>query len=593
MRLKVLTGLITTLALLGLAACTGTQTSTSNRKVLRLALGDDVKAADPAQANDTISAEVTGHIFEGLLRFAYLGLSGQVEAELAESLPVMKDSDKTLIFRIRSGVSFQDNEAFPNGKGREVTAQDFVYSFKRIGDPKVASPNWWMFDGMVVGFNEWREALSKANDDERQAIFDQDIEGLLAPDPRTLQFKLTRPYPQILQILAMTHASVVAREVVNKYGPEIISHPVGTGAFMLKDWQRGSKITVVRNPKFREVQYPSIGTDEERSAGLLAASGKRLPALDEIQWSIIKEEQPRWLNFMSGQLDKMGIPKDNFGDAIGSDGELTPELSKKGFVLDKSLSMTNWWIEFNLKDPVLGKNRKLRQALAYAFNRSRALELLYNNRGILSSSPITPTIEGGDDVPEAPYTHDLEQAKKLLAEAGFAGGKGLQPLSFDLRGPGTTNRQLGEMLAADFAKIGVQLNVVANSFPEALSKAKEGRFQLMLGGWAADYPDPENFLQLFYGKNAAPGPNSASFVNAEYDQLYEQIRTQRPSASRKKSIRRMVEILHAEVPVVFFFHSMSYGVRRAWLLNHKPNEFLYGTGRYYDLDLALKAKLLK
>jgi len=580
------------LALLAPACTPSSSPDASGKKIVRIPMGDDPKGADPAQANDQVSAELAGYIFEGLLQFSYLGPAGEVEASLAESLPILKDGDKTLIFRIRKDVVFQDDPAFVDGKGRQVTAHDFVYSFKRIADPKLISPNWWMFEGMIVGLNEWREALKTAAPEERQAIWDQEIPGLKASSSHTLEMRLTRSYPQLYQILAMTHASVVAREVVNKYGPEIVSRPVGTGAYRLKEWRRGSKIVLEKNPSYRTVLYPAIGTNEERSKGLLESSGKAIPFIDEIHFDIFKEEQPRWLSFLASNLDITGIPKDNFVDTIDASGDLKNDYIKKGFRLEKTLSLTSWWIEFNLKDAFLGKHKKVRQAFAHAFDRERALELLYNNRGRLAGGPITPTLEGGEGIPQDAYRFDLELAKKLMADAGFPNGKGVPEITFDLRGAGSTNSQLAELIQGNFAKLGVKLKIIGNSFPEALAKQKEARYQIMLGGWAADYPDPENFLQNFYGPNAAPGPNGANFANAEYDRLYEKIRTMRPSPERVKAIVRMNQILAEDVPVIFFFHSMTYTVYRSWLKNYKPHEFLYGTAKYWDLDLETKKKLL-
>ena len=578
---------------LTLTSCNGGISDNGSEKTLRLSFSDDVKIADPAQASDTLSAELIGTIFEGLLRFSYLGPSGQIEPALAQSLPVRKDQDKTLIFHLKEGVLFQDSACFPNNRGRELVASDFIYSFKRIADPNTRSPNWWMFDGMVVGFNEWKEKLEKAAPIDRAKIWAEDIAGFSAPSKYSLTIQLTKPYPQFLQILAMTHTSAVARECVEKYKEEIGYHPVGTGAFQLHEWTRGSKIILKRSKNYREDRYPSVGTAQEREDGLLQASGSPLPFVNEIQWEIIKEEQPRWLKFLSGGLDLSLIPKDNFNDVIAANGDIKSELKEKGFNLRKDLSLTTWWIEFNNKDPLLGKNKKLRLALAHAFNRSRALELLYNNRGVLAAGPITPTLEGGENVPAYPIDFDLEKAKKLLAEAGFPNGKGLAPLKYEMRGPGTLQRQLGELLQDNFGKIGVQVETNSNSFPEALTKAKEGRFQIMLGGWAADYPDPENFLQVFYSKNMAPGPNSTAFNNPEFDQLYEKIRTQRPGRERNTSILRMNQILQDEIPVVFFFHSTTYTVYRSWLENYKQTEYLYGPGRYFNLDLELRKKLLK
>ncbi len=565
----------------------------ASNKTLRLSFTEDVKTSDPALASDTLSAELIGNIYEGLLRFSYLGPAGQIEPALAKSLPVIRDKDQTLVFHLRTGILFHNDGCFPNSRGREVNAQDFVYSLKRLGDPRLSSPNWWMLDGMIKGLNEWREKLSTAKGDDSDRIFNEEVEGLKATGSHILQFKLTKPYPQFLQILSMTHASVVPRECVEKYKEEFSYRPVGTGPFQIVDWKRGSKIIAKKNPTFHEDFYPSVGDDEERKEGLLQAAGSPLPFVQEIQWDILKEEQPRWLKFLSGGLDVSLIPKDNFSDVINASGELKNDYKEKGFRLRKDLSLTTWWIEFNNKDALLGKNKKLRMAIAHAFDRGTALRLLHNDRGILASGPVTPTLEGGDQVNPYPYDFNLEKARKLLAEAGYPEGKGLPPLRYEMRGPNTLQRHLAEFFQKNLKEIGIQLEVNANSFPEALTKAKEGRFQIMLGGWAADYPDPENFFQNFYSKNQAPGPNTAAFVDAEYDRLYERIRTQKPGPDRMQAFQRMNQILQEDIPVIFFFHSMTYTMYRSWVLNFKQTEFLYGQGRYLDLDPSLRKKHLK
>ncbi len=592
MRLKYCS-LALTLVVAGFIGCTkktGTdiKTQSTEPKVLRLAFSDDVKSADPATASDIISGEMIGHIFDGLLSFSYLGEMGRWEAALAESVPEIKTGQKSFVFKIKKGVLFHDDPAFKDGIGREVVAQDFVYSMKRIGDPRVVSPNSWMLDGVIEGFREWKNEMEAAPANKRDEIFEKPIKGLTAVDSHTLKIDLTDTMPQFFSILSMTHTSVVAREVVEKYGTTVASHPVGTGPFKLKEWVRGSKILLEKNPKFREELYPKDGTDLAKTKGLLARAGQKIPFVDQVSWDIIKEEQPRWLKMMAGTLDETTLPKDYFSDTIGANGDIKPELAAQGFKLHKAMSLTSWWLEFNMKDPVLGKNAKLRKALAHAFDRKRALEILYNNRGVLADAPFPPSLEPMLKSQSYPYEFNIEKAKSLLKEAGFPDGKGLAPIVFDLRGPGTTPRQLGEFIMDAYEKIGVKVQIMANSFPEALEKLRTSRFQMILGGWAGDYPDPENFLQNFFSENAAPGPNSSNFNNKEYDKLYKEIRPMAPSVERSAKISKMVDILTEEAPIVYFFHSMDYKITHGRLQNYQPNLLHYGIGKFLDLETAAR-----
>jgi oligopeptide transport system substrate-binding protein len=539
-----------------------------HKKVVQLAIKDDVKNADSTQIFDQVSAEFAAHIFEGLMGYVYDGSENHVAPRLAAQEPKISSGGKIYTFELRKDLRFQDSEVFEGGKGRIVRSSDFVYTIKRLADPRTGSSNWWSFDGMIDGLNSWRNAIEKAPDNKtRDRLFENPVAGLSAPNPTTLVLKLTKAYPQLRFILSMPHAAPVAFEAVKFYGPDIINHPVGTGPFKLKEWIRGSQIVVERNANFREVIF----------------RGRKIPSLDEIRFEIIKEEQPAWLKFLSQKLDESLIPKDSFSDAIDASGEISPKLKEKNIALYKNQSLTTWWLEFNLKDPILGKSLKLRQALACAFDRARALSLLYNNRGLLSDGPLPPSIEGSNMAPPYPYNYNLERAKTLLSEAGYPNGKGLPDFSFDLRGPSTTNRQLGELVRDNFQKIGVHLNIIANSFPEAVEKQKRARYQIMLGGWMGDYPDPENFMQLFYSPNFAPGSNSSNFKNAQYDALYNQIRTQLPGSKRAAVVGQMVQILQKEAAVAFFYHQVDYKLVQSWVLDYIPKLMPMGPTQYWDL----------
>lgn len=567
-----------------MAGCSPKKRAAPGAKVAHFVFEDDVKNGDPAQANDVISSEFIGHIFEGLLSFSYLGRINQVVPLLAEADPVVKDKGRSVTFRLRKDVFFQDDPAFKDGKGRQMTSEDFIYSLKRIADPHLNGPNFWTLDGIIEGLNDWRDNLMKAESaDDRRVAFEKPVAGLIANKPHMLTLKLTRPYPQLNYVLAMPHMGVVAREVVEKYGAEILNHPVGTGPFQLQEWVRGSKIILVKNPSYRLESYPTVGSDEMRQAGLLKDGGKRVPFIDQIEFDIIKEEQPRWLKFLKGELDEVRIPKDSFSEAIEANGEIKKELADTKVKLQKELSLTNWWIEFNLKDPLFEKNLKLRQALCSAFDRERALKLLHNNRGVLADSPLPPGVEGGNEVPKWPFDYNVARAKKLLSEAGYPDGKGLEPISFDLRMPGTTPRQLGELMKDNLSKIGVSVNIIANSYPEALEKAKTSRFQMMLGGWQGDYPDPENFLQVFASSSLPPGPNSSNFSNKEFDRLYQAVRTQNPGRERRRNVAKMVEILQKEAPACFFYTGVEYRLSRSALRNYRYHLLYMGKGKFVDL----------
>ena len=573
------------LSIVSLSACTGKK---DTENTLRIPIIANPKTMDPAMVQDLYSAYAVSMVYEGLVEYHYLKRPHELVPLLAEAMPEVSKDGLTYTFKIRKGVKFMDHAAFAGGKGREVKAQDFIYSFLRVADPKVGSGQFWIFDGRIAGLNEWREKQKNA----AVADYDHPPEGLKAVDDYTLQIKLTRKYPQLLMVLAMPSGSVVPREVFDKLGKDVTTVGVGTGPYMLSNWLQNSKLTFTRNPGFRGQPYPSEGEAGDKEKGLLDDAGKMMPFADKVEYLVFVERQPEWLNFLKGHVDHVVIPKDNYSSAIDKNTkELLPDLVKKGIHLEKVPQPEISYTAFNVEDPVLKKaGPNLRKAMSMVIDETRAIELFFNGRALPAQFIIPPDTAGYDDKFVNPYkTHNVEKAKELMAKAGYPGGKGLPTLNYETTN-GTESRQQAELLQKEWAQLGINLVINYNQFSELDEKLTKKKAQVWSIAWIADYPDAENFLQLLYGPNGAPGPNASNFNNPEYNKLYEKVRDMVDSPERRALIGKMRDIFIEEMPWIVHRHRIYYYLRHDWLKNFKKEYMGSSSAKFMRVDAERRAK---
>jgi len=572
------------------ASCTRSHEDDGNLLIYHGYKADDVKTWDPANAYDSVSLDLLPNVVETLYQYEYLTESYRLIPLLAESMPKFSKDRLTVTIPIRKGVRFQDDPCFKatGGKGRELKAQDFVYNMKRLALPSIHSEGFWIFDGRLVGFNAFKEKLDAGGGD-------QPIEGLQALDDYTLQFKLTKPYPQLPYILAMTFTSPFPREAVEAYADKqgnVLDHPVGTGPFVLKSWDRNKRVVLEKNPNFRGELYPKDGEAGFRKLGHLADAGKPMPFVDRLSFEIIKEHNPRWLNFMSGKLDAVEIPKDNLGSAITNKVNLSPELTAKGIRLEIETGLVIRYVSFNMLDPVIGGADKklLRQALSSAIDREAWIQTFTNGTAKKMVTLLPPGIADRDEKAKLKYDFNLARAKELLAKAGYPGGNGLPRLKFDLRGADSSQRQLGEFISKQWAAIGVQVDVVSNTFPAFLEKRKQGNLQAFYGGWQMDYPDGENVLQVFYGPSKAPGPNDQNYQNPEVDKLYVQVSTMDPGPKRAALVKKIDDLVQEDVPIAMAYYETAYFLSHPWVHNYRGNDLIQNKYKYFRIDPELKKR---
>ncbi|MFG1483858.1 ABC transporter substrate-binding protein [Halobacteriovorax sp. HFRX-2_2] len=556
-----------------------------SEKVLHLAVTSEVKGMDPIYSNDKYSSNEVGRVYEGLLEYHYLKRPYTLVPNLAESLPEVSEDGLTYTFKIKQGVLFHDDAAFKDGKGRELVAQDFVYSIKRLADPKLQGLGWWLLQDKIVGLDEWREKNSKKDTVDYTEV----VEGLKTLDKYTLQFKLKKQFPQFLYSLAMPFTFVVAKEVVDHYGKEFLNHPVGTGPFMLKEFrQSAKKFTYEVNPNFRKKLFPTEASDEFKH--MLKYAGKQVPFVKKIEVNIIKEDQPRWLNFLKGRVDYIGIPKDNFESAVTPGKGLGDEFAKKGIELSVSPSLDVTYTAFN-HDLKLFHNVDLRRALALAYNVKEFNKLFYNDTALPAQSVVPPGIAGNMPDYVSPYrSRDLEKAKALLAKAGYPEGKGLPEITYDCPSS-STSRQIGELFKKQMAEIGVNIKVVQNSWPELQKKITARQVMLYGIAWGADYPDAENFLQLLYGPNRSPGANGSGYNNPKFNELFAKASIMQDSPERTAIYEQLNKMAAEEVPWLYGVHRQSYLIKHSWLRNYITTDFEAGQAQYLDIDLEAKKNM--
>ncbi len=596
-----------------------------DKVVLHSSYPAKIKSIDPATCGDTTSAAMQGRVYEGLYAYHYLKRPVELVPELAASMPEISEDGTVYTIPIKPDIRYAPNPCFGldadgKPKTRTVRAEDFVLQFKRIADFHIQVPLAWSFiSGRIVGLDAFRKKCEdyKEGDFSR---YDIDIEGVRALDELTLQIHLTKPFPQLNHVLAINNYCPVPREVIDYHlagepGPNGARKPipvdqrtaritkleamVGTGAYRLTSWKRGSRMIFERNPVYNHGFYPTEGSPGDVEAGLLDPNyvGKPLPFVDVLVYDCVLENLPAWLRFLSRQTDLSGIPSDVFATVITPDKTLADDWAKQGIRLITYDYPAVYWLGFNMEDPVVGASQSLRQAMCLAYSVEDELAVLLNNRGrravnILPSS--FPSYEAAGPGPYYRYDPEaakakLEAARQELAKAGKLDADGKIPeLTIDLGGRDDFFRRRGEFIRQQFEPVGLRIKIELNDWPTLQQKVHNKRTQLYTMGWHADYPDAENFLQLFYSPNVEKGTNSTNYKNPEFDALFEKAMVEPDDAKRRALYVEMIHILNEDCPVLLTSEPIAFVLMYDWVKPHKRHPFGYGMTKYLRLDPELR-----
>jgi len=570
----------------------------AQKKVLRMAFRTAETGFDPQKVYDRYSVGVCENLYEALLTYDYLARPVKVVPLVAEAVPEPEENGTRYTFRIRPGIHFADDPVF-KGQKRELVARDIEYAIKRFRDPANKSPYEWLFENKIVGLDELAERAKKPG-----ARFDYDakVAGIEVRGKYVVSFKLKEPDYNFLYILAMPNVVPVAREVIEAYAADTHAHPVGTGPFVLKEWVRRSKIVLERNPDHRgyelETRYADSSDPWDRRA-MEALRGKRLPQLDRVEIYPIEEEQPRYLAFVNGEHDLMDELHPQFIHQVLPNGKLSPALEKRGVSVFPELQPEFTYDSFNVEDPVIGgyspERVALRRALVHAHDRTQEINIIRKGQALPAQSPVPPGIVGYDPEFRSPATDfDPTKAKALLDMFGYVDRDGDgwreqadgKPLSLTYKyNSGPETRLLAELWVKSLANVGVRADTVAVQFADLLNDKRVGKFQLAGSAWTADYPDAQNFLQLYYGPNTGQS-NESRFKHPDYDRLYQKSLGFPDSPERNAIYREMNRLLLAYAPSRLGVHRIYNHLQYPWVKGYKKHPILYTNFKYLDLDVA-------
>jgi ABC-type transport system substrate-binding protein len=562
-------------------------------KVLRTAIPVAETGFDPQATQDLYSAHVQRAIFDTLYDWDYLARPYRFVPSLAAAMPEITDGGRTWTMRLKHGIYFADDPAF-KGKRRELTADDVVYTWKRLLDPRMRSPFLWFLDGKIAGAEPVLERAKKAG----RLDYDAPIPGLRALDRYTVRVELNGPEPVLITYIAHDAMGIVAREVIEAYGDAsgwAMANPVGTGPYKLAQWRRGQQIVLTANPGYREEAFPDPGNTSDPA--LRALKGKRLPRVGRIEVNVIEESNPRLLAFNSGALDYVNVPSE-LSDAVIADGGLKPGAVGSGVRLEQVVQPALQYAWFNMEDPVVGGYSReriaLRRAIVMAFDTPALVRTVYQNQAMPATQPVPPGVAGHDDRLDVHIAHDVAGAKALLDKFGYVdrdgdGWRDLpdgKPLALTM-GSATSgrDREFDEIWKRSLSAVGIRIDFVKQKWPDLLKMARAGQLQMWRVGWITQTGDGDAFAQLLYGPNSGQS-NLARFKLPEYDQLYRESKVLADGPKRTALYRRMAEIGATYNPWDIGVYTIENTVVQPWVLGYRKHAYWEHPWKYLDVDPA-------
>jgi ABC-type transport system substrate-binding protein len=572
-------------------------------KVLRFPLPTEETGFDPAQITDLYSRTVANNIFDAPLRYKWLGKEA-LELNTLDREPEISDDFTTFTFHLKQGIYFAPDPAF-KGKKRELVAEDYVYSMKRLYDPAVKSPSYGgMVPYKIAGLEKLRaDALKTGHFD-----YDTPVDDFKALDRYTWRVHIGVPSPR-WPAENYSDASIngaVAREVIESEG-DPMEHPVGTGAYMITDWVRSSRIVLSKNPNYREDIFDAHpGPDDPEGQAIAARfNGKRMPFLDRIEMVPIDESQPRWLSFLNGEQDlAWPVPPDLVSLAYPNN-TLAPNLKKKDIQAWRVVDMRQFDYFFNMDDPIVGgytpEKVALRRAIALGIDVPSVIANVYRYQGVPATSVIVPGVYGGDpNMKSEMGEYDPDRANAMLDSYGYLPKPGDkwrnlpngQPFTIQYStNPAQIYRQIDEIIKKSYDRLGIRLSIKTAQWPQLLQEAQAGTFQTWYIGESADSTDPGSALQQAYGP-AKGGQNLARFDLPAYNKLYERQSELPDGPERLAVVHQMIEIQNAYMPYKYMFYPDSVYMAQPWVIGWRRDPLLADWFKYVDVDSAMQAPYL-
>ncbi len=511
-------------------------------------LRGDPNGLDPVLINSKHADDISSQVFDRLLD---LDSNLTLIPELARALPEISDSGRTYTFHLRTDVRFQDDESFPRGKGRRMTAADVKYSLTRCCDPKAHTVAFWAFKDKVVGATEYNRARAEGGSGGPDGV-----DGFRVVNDSTFQIQLLAPYAPFVYYLVNALGSVVPHEAVEHYGDNFFQHPVGTGAFVFKSWTPGEQIVLERNPDY-------WGHDE---------FGNQLPFLDAIRFLFIKQDNVQLVEFEQGHLDESyNIPTEKFPEVYDpAKNAAVPPYDR--FQMQAVPAMLTWFFDFNVRrEPFT--DRRVRRAFTMAIDRGKIV------RYVLAGSPYAPAEHGlvppvfpgypSDSVHGLAY--DPDAARRELADAGYPGGKGFPAVEMYIYGEPRLVQVASAIQEMLTRNLGITVSIHQLEFPQLIQQAESGRLSFWGTRWYGDYPDVETYLTLLNGDlvpavdTAASYPNSTRYDNPEFNRLFQQGVRQSDAAARMALYAQAEQIAVDDAPLIPLFYERHYRLLQPWV----------------------------
>lgn len=505
--------------------------STTGEKILKVQVGPDPETVDPALNSAVDGGNMILHAFEGLLT---LDENGQLKEGQAESWETSEDG-LTWTFHLRDGLKWSD--------GTDLTAKDFVYSWQRVCDPNVAAPYAETVLGMVKGYDE-----AVAGD-----ITKLDVQ---APDEKTVVVNLAHPCSYFGELAAFATLNPVQQATVEANGDAWATSAdtyISNGPFMMTEWVPGSHITFSKNPNYWNAEAIK---------------------LDKLEFELIEDSNAAYSAYTSGEVDMIkDVPTEEIPSLQGNDD----------FHVEPIIG--TYYVSLNLQKEYF-QDARVRKALSLAIDRNYVANTLMQGTYSPASAIVGPgwlDTDGSSFAENAnggkPYIDNdnfdanLEEAKKLLEEAGYPNGEGFPQIEYTTNDAGY-HKVVAEYLQQAWAAIGIDLKVNIVEWASFTPMRRNGEFDVARNGWVGDYTDPSNILELFCTTN---GNNDGKYTNADFDAAIEDSRVTTDAATRSADLHKAEDALMNDagcIPIAYYndFWLQSSKITGSW---HSANGFWY------------------